>query len=581
MKFIIHILALAFACLISIGSGFSQDCYEIIADKSGLDVESYQSELEAAACELIQSFPAEFQDSFKVYSFGFYSQHEFMELDFNEVWGKVISEIQSPYYLVFGKQSDQNGIYTKFWVRLKLPTTNEFSCFDFDFYKKIEFKVAQKTKSIYALNQNKFNTFSDAEIEGIEELKEWILKIIECCDAELRSEFSCSVCSWSTEESFEFFALKDFEQDTIIINDTLPLIDSLCLCSTEYNQIVETRQGISYEVVKSTLLSEFFFNEDTIDLILMFNELEELASEYERNNFNFFGAISDNSAFCSHNDETASRISSNLSLEEIELSFNSAQIGIWIHIQYDNSTALLNVKTRGIGGNIMENCNDYPQYCQSLSCIMTKLNANKKGFFVSEVVNTFCSQNEVDLVYKLGGTEPNNWGSTSLLSTVLKSKIVTVKLNPSQLFHTDKFCNKDSLRYLVAAETILHESVHAILVRLVAKVGQREKVTFFNYGQRYLNYKSKLQSGEPVYLALFYTEHSIILDYYFDKIVTDLRTFNDNYLTNDHYKYRVWSFGYHPPDYTIQKITGKTAQDLYWNYYIKLKEKPAFPCCPK
>jgi hypothetical protein len=101
--------------------GQTQNCYEVIADMSGFDTSPYQNDLETIACELKNAFPVEFQDQFKVYDFGFYSQNEFMQGGFQAVWDKVVSEIPTDYYLIFGKQSDQTGIYTKFWVDIKLP----------------------------------------------------------------------------------------------------------------------------------------------------------------------------------------------------------------------------------------------------------------------------------------------------------------------------------------------------------------------------------------------------------------------------------------------------------------------------
>lgn len=555
-----------------------QNCYVQLADMSGFDTSPYQSQLEAAACELIQEFPSEVQNQFKVFDFGFYSLNESMQGGFQAVWDRVVQDAvsQSPYYLLFGKQSDRTGVYTKFWLDLKLPTDGKFSCFENDFYNKIEFRVLQKVNTNYASNGNSPYSYSSAEIEGIEELKNWITEIVNCCDPELRyKNNACSLCSWSTQEALEYFSLNGFEQDSVSISSTLPTIDSLCICSTDYNITSLQSSGSNYEVERHTTIDEFSINQTSIGISDLLSELEELASLYGSSDYSFYGAITDNNILCSANETVALKRSViSPSYEDIESKFNTNQIGVWIHIQYDNSVAFLNVKTKGFGGNILEDCNDYPQYCQDLSCIMNKLNTNQSGFFVSEIVNTFCAQTDLDLIYRLGGT--SNYGATSILSAVIKSKAVTIKLNPESLFESSKFCDKDSLRYLAAAETILHESVHGILVRAAAQAGSRKAVTFLGYGQRIQQYESQYNE-----LGFWYADHSIILDYYFDKIVSDLRIFNDSYLTKDHYKYRVWSFGYKPTtsNYSCPNITGKTESDLYWNYHVKLKDKTSFPCC--
>lgn len=180
------ILILAFATI-----GQSQNCYEVIANMSGFDTTPYQTELESAACELRNAFPAEFQDQFKVYDLGFYSQNEFMQGGFQSVWDKVVSEIPTDYYLIFGKQSDQSGIYTKFWVDINLPFGND--CIDDVALKSIIDNCKWVTDDKYAdLGRNPFN-YNAAELEGMNFLKNKIEYIVEyCCTNNLRS--TCSNC---------------------------------------------------------------------------------------------------------------------------------------------------------------------------------------------------------------------------------------------------------------------------------------------------------------------------------------------------------------------------------------------------
>jgi hypothetical protein len=127
----------------------------------------------------------EFQNSFKVYDFGFYLHNENMVGGYPEMFQAAITQLetQSPYYLLFGKQTDKTGIYTKFWFVLKMPTTAQFSCMTTlqrEVYKK---RVEVKTNEKYAANQNAYFTYQEAEIEGIQELIKIIAEIKDCCVA--------------------------------------------------------------------------------------------------------------------------------------------------------------------------------------------------------------------------------------------------------------------------------------------------------------------------------------------------------------------------------------------------------------
>jgi len=171
--------------------GQSQNCYNVIADMSGIDIKPYQEQLETAACELVEAIPSQFRDQFKVYDFEFYSLNENMEGGFQTIWDKVINEIPTEYYLIYGKQSDHNGIFSKFWVDIKLPFDQ--SCIDNITLQNIVDNTRWSTEDEYANNgKNPFN-YSSAEIIGMNYLKEKINYIVlNCCVDNLPS--ICSNC---------------------------------------------------------------------------------------------------------------------------------------------------------------------------------------------------------------------------------------------------------------------------------------------------------------------------------------------------------------------------------------------------
>ncbi len=186
-----------------LGIGKAQNCYEVIADMSGIDISQYQTELENAACELKQAFPPEFQDQFKVYDFGFYSLTEFVEGGFQAVWDKVVSEVPTEYYLIFGKQSDHTGIYTKFWVALKLPDRNIFFCIDElspNLRDNLTSRYEAIANEIHEANEKNPSMYYKAEIQVMEELSEYILGLKDCCEYEFRNATSCSACVLSASQ---------------------------------------------------------------------------------------------------------------------------------------------------------------------------------------------------------------------------------------------------------------------------------------------------------------------------------------------------------------------------------------------
>ncbi|MFM2393179.1 MAG: hypothetical protein RLZZ546_1161 [Bacteroidota bacterium] len=171
----------------------SQNCYNVIADLTGLDNSNYLSQLETASCELKNAFPTEFQSDFKVLDFGFYSLSEKMQGGFQAVWdNKVITEanIQSKYYLLFGRQLPDSKGQTKLWVKVKLPTTGNFECFNQSQYDLMEISISQKISYL-----NYQSDFYNSQIKGITYLKERILDMVECCQPNLRNfQASCTGC---------------------------------------------------------------------------------------------------------------------------------------------------------------------------------------------------------------------------------------------------------------------------------------------------------------------------------------------------------------------------------------------------
>lgn len=176
----------------------AQSCYERLFDASGVDTAPYQQALEDSACALRAVFPAEFQGLFKVYDVGFYL-HNTVTSGYPQVFETAKDTVasKSPYYLLFGKQTDQNGIYTRFWVDLKLPTTGKFGCIDLvsptlraDIKRKIEYVTSETYKN----DGKAYYLYAHAEMEAMAALKKIVTDYVNCCNLQSRNTGDSSSC---------------------------------------------------------------------------------------------------------------------------------------------------------------------------------------------------------------------------------------------------------------------------------------------------------------------------------------------------------------------------------------------------
>jgi len=116
---------------LNFGSTLNGQCYENLGEMSGIDVSSYQSDIEAAACSLRDALPQEYRNDFKVFDFGYYTLNESMgEVD--AIWDAKILESQSKasYYVLFGKLSNSSGIYNSYRVSVSMPPILDEGCAD-------------------------------------------------------------------------------------------------------------------------------------------------------------------------------------------------------------------------------------------------------------------------------------------------------------------------------------------------------------------------------------------------------------------------------------------------------------------
>jgi hypothetical protein len=157
--------------------------YTDLGDNSGIDVSSYQATLSFAAQELVESFPAEFQDSFKIFTFGHYVHNGDFNGGYQEIFEQAISEVQaiSKYYLLIGRTSSEAGICEDFKISIELPYTSYFSCMNVTQRTMEELRA---TESVTAeLPISKIGDYVHLEVKVMNTLKTTVIKQIECCDS--------------------------------------------------------------------------------------------------------------------------------------------------------------------------------------------------------------------------------------------------------------------------------------------------------------------------------------------------------------------------------------------------------------
>lgn len=169
----------------------AQSCYVFKDEASGYNVQARQAELEAKACELVAAFDStDFANQFKVFSFGFYMQLESYDgYSYPQAFLDMQAQVQqeSPYYLLIGRQSDPSGVFTKYWVEVKLPISGIFSCANTELLNVLETRILVAIESEYSSGGKSPSNFFQAEIKGMEVLQNYVLSRKDCCSTQNRN----------------------------------------------------------------------------------------------------------------------------------------------------------------------------------------------------------------------------------------------------------------------------------------------------------------------------------------------------------------------------------------------------------
>lgn len=155
----------------------SQNCYKVIANMNGMDISSFQSQLETAACQVRDTIPAAFQSEFGVFDFGFYQIFRTTTNGFDEAWSKAVLDANGikRYNVIFGRETTSDGgVDVNFRIKINLPKTGQLSCLT------DQAIAGAENEMVMILNQ-KNKSYHVKEIEAMRVFNALIQRTLDCC----------------------------------------------------------------------------------------------------------------------------------------------------------------------------------------------------------------------------------------------------------------------------------------------------------------------------------------------------------------------------------------------------------------
>jgi hypothetical protein len=249
----------------------AQNAYVHLSDVSGFNNSYYQNELESISLALRAVFPDSLQNQFKVFDFGFYIQQGKYVGGCPAVFEQKKQEVSalSPYYLLFGKETDHSGIYQHFWVDIKLPSSGDFGCFDL-LSPTYRSAISAKHQMIANDLNESFNfdpyMYHKVEIETMDSLRAFLLDAFECCGLVNRGGTGCTPClvkptdiifSEASDQLYgfdDFFGLNMFSKSIEIGHSDNVEVSILPAQGDVYKQIYFYPEGPSYFTLSPNIL---------------------------------------------------------------------------------------------------------------------------------------------------------------------------------------------------------------------------------------------------------------------------------------------------------------------------------------
>jgi hypothetical protein len=198
------------------GTLHSQSAFVQLPDATGFADNIPQhalDSLESASQSLREAMPQEFQNDFAVYDLGFYSHHRSFTGGIPDVITNVITNhVTHPYYLLFGREMDDEGGLKKVWVEVELPEGGWFSCLEPAQKEFHVHMVRTFVNSPAIIGDNNSFLYMEQFNASVNYLKGVFAGLENCCDQQggLRSVPQCSYCPQDVNEFRLFMEANGF-----------------------------------------------------------------------------------------------------------------------------------------------------------------------------------------------------------------------------------------------------------------------------------------------------------------------------------------------------------------------------------
>lgn len=236
---LIYLLLIASFSLVGQNSAYFN-----LGENTGIDIQSFSISLESASAELKQSLPSSFRNSFRVFSTGFYLHTSSFNGDIPSGFEHALDSVEnsSLYYLLIGRQINERNSVSKFWIDLKLPTSDSLDCLSANEVLLIKSKLESLLNSF---NNVSNNSYASAELECISFLKNEIDDVIHCCYLQNNNE-DCTLSILDGDEILRDLYERGYQGFPINITNVVSVWQNIEIERTSCN--VEFYSGVEFNI---------------------------------------------------------------------------------------------------------------------------------------------------------------------------------------------------------------------------------------------------------------------------------------------------------------------------------------------
>ncbi len=176
--------------------------------------------IESKVLELIDVLPVAHQAEFSVHDITYYTFHGIIPDAYSQAVDVYISNsVETDYYFLFAKILGPDGNVHQVRYFHNFPEDEYFECVDLSSLDVLMSKIVSGTLSFFPYNCSSSNPFQPVVLDI---LKEYFLKLNNCCAESLLSAEECSVSPYNGGDILPILYAKGFVAYPIEITDSIP-----------------------------------------------------------------------------------------------------------------------------------------------------------------------------------------------------------------------------------------------------------------------------------------------------------------------------------------------------------------------